>query len=119
MAWWSREKGVQTVTVEKKSVPKGIWIKCETCEEILYGADLEENLRVCRKCEHHFPLPAEERLRLVLDEGFLEGDMSVASGDPLGFRIDNKKYRDRVRASRKSTGVTDAYRAVSGRIGGI
>src|SRR5512143_3146140 len=106
MAWWSRAKGVQTETEEKKSVPKGIWVKCDLCQEILYGPDLEENLRVCPKCEHHFALPTPERLAAIVDEGtFVEDDMAVESADPLEFRIDGKRYRDRVRASKKATGI--------------
>jgi acetyl-CoA carboxylase carboxyl transferase subunit beta len=119
MAWFSRAKGVQTETDDKKSVPKGIWVKCDSCQEILYGPDLAENARVCPKCEHHFALPVGERFTLVCDEdSFVEEDQTVGSGDPLEFRVDGKKYRDRVKAARKSSGVADAYRAGAGRIGG-
>jgi acetyl-CoA carboxylase carboxyl transferase subunit beta len=119
MAWWSREKGVQTETDEKKSVPKGIWIKCDTCDAILFGPDLEENLRVCPKCDHHFAVPTAERIRLVVDEGsFVEDDLGVESTDPLGFRVDGKKYRDRLRIAKKTAGAADAYRAGGARIGG-
>jgi acetyl-CoA carboxylase carboxyl transferase subunit beta len=119
MAWFTRAKGVQTETEEKKSVPKGIWVKCDVCQEILYGSDLQENLRVCPKCEHHFALPTEERITAVVDEGtFVEEDMGVESGDPLGFRVDGKRYRDRVKAARKSASAADAYRAGGARIGG-
>jgi acetyl-CoA carboxylase carboxyl transferase subunit beta len=119
MAWWSRERGVQTDTYEKKSVPKGIWVKCDDCQETLYGADLDEALRVCPKCEHHFPLSTSGRVALVTDEGtFVEQDMRVESGDPLEFRVDGKKYRDRVKAARKSVGPGDAYRAGPCKIAG-
>jgi acetyl-CoA carboxylase carboxyl transferase subunit beta len=118
-AWWSREKGVETQTEEKKSVPKGIWLKCEDCQEILYGPDLDENLRVCPKCGHHFALPTADRIGLVADEGsFIEEDANIESVDPLGFRVDGKKYRDRVKAARKSIGAPDAYLAGSARLGG-
>ncbi|MBI4510917.1 MAG: acetyl-CoA carboxylase carboxyltransferase subunit beta [Deltaproteobacteria bacterium] len=119
MAWWSRDRGVQTVTDEKKSVPKGIWHKCEPCQEILFGPDLEENQRVCPKCDHHFPMPTQERIRLIVDEGsFVEEDFAVESGDPLGFRVDGKRYRDRLRAAKKNTTIPEAYRAGAARIGG-
>jgi acetyl-CoA carboxylase carboxyl transferase subunit beta len=119
MAWWSREKGVQTETEEKKSVPKGIWVKCDSCQEILYGPDLDENLRVCPKCDHHFPLPTAARLALVCDDGsFVEEDAGIESGDPLEFRVDGKKYRDRLKAARKAAGAADAFRAGGARIDG-
>ncbi len=62
MAWWSRAKGVQTETDDKKSVPKGIWVKCDGCQETLYDPDLGDNLRVCPKCDHHFRLSSPERI---------------------------------------------------------
>src|SRR5262245_25398893 len=100
MAWWSRAKGVQTETDDKKSVPKGIWVKCDSCQEILYGPDLAENARVCPKCDHHFALPTPDRLSLVVDEGsFVEEDIGIESADPLEFRVDGKKYKDRLKAA--------------------
>jgi acetyl-CoA carboxylase carboxyl transferase subunit beta len=119
MAWWSRERGVQTETDDKKSVPKGMWLKCDGCQEILFGPDLEAVLRVCPKCENHFTLPTNERIRMLVDEGtWTEHDQNVESGDPLEFRVDGKKYRDRLRSARKANGPGDAYRAGSTRLGG-
>ncbi|MSP16136.1 MAG: acetyl-CoA carboxylase carboxyltransferase subunit beta [Myxococcales bacterium] len=119
MAWWTREKATAIDVTDKRSVPKGVWVKCEECDEILFGPDLDANLRVCPRCDHHFSLPTRDRLRLIADEGsFVEADLGVESGDPLGFRVDGKKYRDRVKAARKSTGIADAYRAGSARVGG-
>jgi acetyl-CoA carboxylase carboxyl transferase subunit beta len=118
-AWWTREKGVQTDTDEKKSVPKGIWVKCDECQTVLYGPDLEENLRICPKCDHHFALATSARIALVVDPGsFVEEDLGVESGDPLGFRVDGKKYRDRVPAAKKAAAAADAFRAGGARIGG-
>lgn len=119
MAWWTREKGVQTETDDKKSVAKGLWVKCDGCQEILFGPDLDENLRVCPKCDHHFMLPSRKRVEMVVDEGsFVEDDVLVESGDPLGFRVDGKRYRDRVKAAKKASGAPDAYVAGGARIGG-
>ena len=119
MAWWSRAKGVQTETDDKKSVPKGIWVKCDVCQEILYGPDLQDNLRVCPKCEHHFAMPAEERIMTLVDEAtFVEEDTGVESADPLGFRVDGKRYRDRLKAAKKVVGQSEAYRAGGARIEG-
>ncbi len=119
MAWWTREKGVQTETDDKKSVAKGLWVKCDGCQEILFGPDLQENLRVCPKCDHHFAMPSRERVTMVVDEGsFVEVDPGVVSGDPLGFRVDSKKYKDGVKAAKKRAGAPDAYVAGGARLGG-
>jgi acetyl-CoA carboxylase carboxyl transferase subunit beta len=118
MAWWSRERGVHSGTEEKKSVPKGMWHKCDGCQEILFGPDLDVNLRVCPKCDHHFAVPTPDRIRMLVDEGtWQEHDQAVESGDPLGFRVDGKKYRDRLKAAKKSAAVGEAFRAGSCRIG--
>src|SRR5262245_21539714 len=118
MAWWSRERGVQSGTEDKKSVPKGMWQKCDGCQEIIFGPDLHANLGVCPKCDHHFPLPTPERIRMLVDEGsWQEHDLGVESGDPLGFRVDGKRYRDRVKAGKKAGGSADAFRAGTCRIG--
>src|SRR6266545_5885608 len=117
MAWWSRAKGVQTETDDKKSVPKGIWVKCDSCQEILYGPDLAENFKVCPKCDHHFALPTSERIELVVDEGsFVEEDSALESVDPLEFRVDGKRYRDRLKVAKKSAGTAEAYRAGAARL---
>jgi acetyl-CoA carboxylase carboxyl transferase subunit beta len=116
MAWWSRKDKVLSQE-DKKSIPKGIWVRCEGCQEILFGPDLEETLRVCPKCGHHFVMPTEQRIATVLDEGtWEERDVDLEPTDPLEFR-DSKRYRDRLKASQRA-GLTEAFRTGLGRIGG-
>lgn len=118
MAWWSRTQGI--VEQPKKSVPKGIWTKCERCNATLYEQDLEANQRVCTSCNHHFRVPTEARIAMSLDPGsWQEHDKDLESGDPLGFRVDGKKYVDQVKSAMKKIGGGDAYRAGSATIGGI
>ena len=118
MAWWSRTQGI--VEQPKKSVPKGIWTKCERCNATLYEADLDDNARVCTSCNHHFRMPTEGRIQLSIDPGsWQEHDRDLESADPLGFRVDGKKYVDQVRTTTKKVGGGDAYRAGSATIGGI
>ena len=118
MAWWSRTQGI--VEQPKKSVPKGIWTKCERCAATLYEADLEANQRVCTSCHHHFRVPTEARIAMSLDPGsWQEHDKDLESGDPLGFKVDGKKYVDQVKSSMKKVGAGDAYRAGSATIGGL
>ena len=119
MAWWSRTQGL--AEQPKKSVPKGIWSKCERCNTTLYEADLDANLRVCASCNHHFRMPTDARIEMAIDEGsWVEHDLGLESTDPLGFRVDGKKYVDQIKgAMRKAGGPGDAYRAGTAAIGGI
>lgn len=118
MAWWSRTQGL--AEQPKKSVPKGIWTKCERCNATLYEADLDANDRVCTGCNHHFRMPTEGRIEISLDAGsWQEHDQGLESADPLGFRVDGKKYVDQVKNTTRKVGAGDAYRAFSATVGGI
>ena len=118
MAWWSRTQGL--AEQPKKSVPKGIWTKCERCNATLYEADLDGNFRVCGSCQHHFRMPTEQRIAISVDSGsWQEHDRNLESSDPLGFRVDGKKYVDQIKGTTKKIGAGDAYRAGTATIGGI
>jgi acetyl-CoA carboxylase carboxyl transferase subunit beta len=118
MAWWSRTQGL--AAEPKKSVPKGIWTKCERCAATLYEADLDAADRVCTSCHHHFRMPTEARIAHSVDEGsWQEHDRELESGDPLGFRVDGKKYVDQLKATTRKVGPGDAYRAGTAKIGEI
>jgi acetyl-CoA carboxylase carboxyl transferase subunit beta len=118
MAWWSRTQGL--AEQPKKSVPKGIWTKCERCSTTLYEADLDANFRVCSSCGHHFRMPTEARISMMVDPGsWQEHDRELESGDPLGFKVDGKKYVDQIKGTTKKVGAGDAYRAGTATVGGI
>ena len=121
MAWWSRSEESQGLAIDsKKSVPKGVWTKCERCALTLYEADLDANLRVCTGCQHHFRMGTEERIAMIVDEGsWQEHDRALESADPLGFRVDGKRYSDQVKSATKKAGAGDAYRAGTAKIGGV
>lgn len=121
MAWWSRSEDSQGLAIEtKKSVPKGIWTKCERCASTLYEADLDANLRVCPTCDHHFRMSTEDRIASIVDAGsWCEHDRGLESADPLGFRVDGKRYSDQVRTASKKSGLGDAYRSATAKVGGI
>lgn len=121
MAWWSRSEESQGLAIDsKKSVPKGIWTKCERCTTTLYEADLDANLRVCPSCQHHFRMGTDDRIAMIVDEGsWEEHDRSLESADPLGFRVDGKRYSDQVKSATKKAGAGDAYRAGTAKIGGV
>lgn len=100
----------------KGRVPEGVWEKCRMCGAMLYQPELERNLMVCPKCDHHHTIAARARLLALFDEGSTEEhDASLSSLDPLKFR-DSKKYRDRINAAQKKTGEKDAMVAMSGTI---
>jgi acetyl-CoA carboxylase carboxyl transferase subunit beta len=116
MPWFKRKddegRGRKIVIAE------GLWIKCDSCKEIVYRAEVERAGRVCPKCRYAFRIGARERIAALTDAGsFEERDAGLASADPLNFR-DTKRYRDRVRAAREKTRLTDAVVCGIARIGG-
>jgi acetyl-CoA carboxylase carboxyl transferase subunit beta len=118
MAWWSRTSGL--AAEPKKSVPKGIWAKCERCAATLYENDLNANLKVCATCNHHFRMSTADRIESICDPGtWAEHDVALESADPLGFRVDGKKYADQIKGTSKKVGPGDAYRAGTTALGGI
>ncbi len=118
MAWYHRVPAPKLPSEQRKSRMEGLWIRCDGCGEIIYKADVEKNLEVCPKCDEHFPLPVRRRLELVLDPGsFEEHDIGLESTDPLQF-ADSRKYKERIKASQKSSGEGEAFVSGIGRIAG-
>jgi len=103
----------------KKSVPEGLWSKCPACSEVLYRADLENNLEVCPKCDHHHRIGARQRLQILLDpEGQHEIGAHVTPLDPLKFK-DSKRYSDRFKEAQAATHETDALIVIGGSVKNI
>jgi len=101
---------------QKSSVPEGLWKKCPRCEAVLYRPDLERNLDVCPKCDHHLRITARRRLELFLDPGDAQELFAdVEPVDILKFK-DLKKYKDRLSTAQKSTGEKDALVVVRGQV---
>src|SRR5918912_3870041 len=101
---------------ERRSVPEGLWIKCPSCETVLYKADLEQNLNVCPKCAHHHRIAARVRLDAFLDpEGRYEIAQEVVPVDALKFK-DSKKYPERLKEALENTGETDALVVMGGAV---
>ena len=119
MAAWFRRKGEEGEGGRRKVViAEGLWIKCDSCKEIVYRAEVERAGRVCPKCRYAFRIGARERVAALVDAGsFEERDAGLVSADPLAFR-DTKRYRDRVRAARDKTRLTEAVVCGLARVGG-
>jgi len=102
------------VRVKKKDIPEGLWTKCEGCLEVLYNKTLEENLKVCPKCNYHFTLDAYERINMLIDKGtFEEFDKDMVSADPLDFK-GPKTYKEKISQDQALTGLKDAVITGSG-----
>jgi acetyl-CoA carboxylase carboxyl transferase subunit beta len=119
MAWWSRKNKATELASEKRSVPTGLFIKCDGCSATVDSEKIRESLRCCPHCGYHFSMPTEERLALLLDDGSMqEQDVEIAPLDPLGFR-DSKRYADRLVALQKNTGQADAFRSFLASVDGV
>ena len=115
MSWFEKLMPSRISTEKRtRSVPEGVWIKCQECAAQLYRTELERNLYVCPKCDHHMRIGARRRLEYFLDpDSQQEIAATLESMDPLRFR-DSKKYRDRISQAQKKTGEKDALIAVTG-----
>jgi len=119
MSWLEKllpPKIQQTDPSERRTIPEGLWIKCPSCETVLYKTDLEQNLNVCPKCDHHLRIGARARLDGFLDpEGRYEIGQEVIPVDPLKFK-DSRKYPERLQGALEATGETDALVVMGGSI---
>ena len=122
MSWLEKllpSKIQQTDPADRRTVPEGLWVKCPSCETVLYKNDLEENQNVCPKCSHHHRISARSRLNAFLDpEGRYEIGQEVLPMDPLKFK-DSRKYPDRLKEALENTGETDALVVMGGSVHSI
>lgn len=118
MSWFEKllPSKIRTEGKPKKSIPEGLWTKCEACSAVLYRSELERSLDVCPKCGHHMRIGARRRLDTFLDpEPRVELGADIEPNDVLKFR-DSKKYRDRIIAAHKATGEKDALIVMHGKL---
>lgn len=120
MSWIERILSKTNVAPARKaSIPEGIWTKCTSCGQVLYRAELERNLEVCPKCDHHMRMHGRDRLNTFLDQGTtVELGSELEPRDILKFK-DSKKYKDRLLAAQKDTGEKDALIAMKGQLHGM
>ena len=118
MAWFKRQSGDLDASGEKKMRTEGLWVKCESCRQIIWKKDLEENQNVCPKCGKHFRIDARTRLANLFDDGEYETfSDNLASTDPLKF-VDLKPYSERLKKAQEETGLTDAVINARGNLNG-
>lgn len=121
MSWFEKilPSRIKTNANTRRTVPEGIWTKCTGCNAVLYRAELDRNLEVCPKCNHHMRISARIRVERFLDE---ENREEIATDvkpiDILKFR-DSKRYKDRLSQSQKKTGEKDALIVMSGKLKGL
>lgn len=118
MNWFKKllPSRIRTGATAKKGVPEGLWSKCDRCNAVLYRSELERNLEVCPKCDHHIRISARKRIEYFLDEGTVqEFAKDVLPFDVLKFK-DLKKYKDRLLTAQKSTGEKEALLSVQGKL---
>jgi acetyl-CoA carboxylase carboxyl transferase subunit beta len=114
--WFQRKLGAaskRSLQAKVEAIPDGLWTQCLGCREVLFTRELERNLKVCKKCNHHFRLTAAERLDMLLDPGsFVEWDAQLRTVDPLDFaNYDAKLLKDQ-----QKTGMAEAVLSGMGRI---
>ena len=118
MAWFKKERpesAAPEASPKKVKIPEGLWVKCDNCKEIIYRKEVEKNFKVCPKCDYHFRISASERLPYLVDEGsFVEVEDGLSPKDFLNF----KDYKDKLKSSRKKTGLKDAVISGEAKIGG-
>ena len=118
MSWLDKllPSRIKTNGVNRRTVPEGVWTKCNNCNAVLYRAELMRSLEVCPKCSHHMRISARSRL-----DGFLDREARVEIGpdikpvDKFRFR-DSKKYKDRLSSAYKETGENDALIVIMGSV---
>lgn len=99
---------IMTTERPKRGVPEGLWIRCPNCKATVYKKEVEAHLHVCPECDHHFTMPARDRIAQLLDEGtFEEWDADLKPCDPLGF-VDRIPYHQRLKEEQAKTGMNDA-----------
>jgi acetyl-CoA carboxylase carboxyl transferase subunit beta len=117
--WFKKDRAPKEPREKRSKVPEGLWVKCDSCREILYNKELTRNFKICTKCGYHFRLSAPERLAMLFDDGrYVELDGDLRSVDPLKFR-DSKRYRDRLKSAEENVGFSEAVLVGSGTVGGI
>ncbi|QHS11442.1 acetyl-CoA carboxylase carboxyltransferase subunit beta [Sinimarinibacterium sp. NLF-5-8] len=121
MSWLDKIAGSKLLSagVRKRNVPEGLWVKCDSCQSVLYRAELERTLEVCPKCSAHRAIGARQRLDQFLDaEPRVEIGDGITPRDPLRFK-DSRKYTERIKEAQADTHEQDALVVLRGQLMGL
>ncbi len=121
LSWFEKlmPTSIRTDSSTKRGVPEGLWTKCVSCNAVLYRAELERNLDVCPKCNHHMRVFGRKRLEMFLDDAPTEEiGANLVPYDKFKFK-DSKKYKDRLLQAQKNTGEKDALIVLKGKVKGV
>ena len=121
LSWFEKlmPTSIRTDSSSKRGVPEGLWTKCASCSAVLYRAELERNLEVCPKCNHHMRVFGRNRLEMFLDDSVKEEiGANLLPFDKLKFK-DSKKYKDRLLQAQKNTNEKDALIVMKGALKGV
>ncbi|MDE1178691.1 MAG: acetyl-CoA carboxylase, carboxyltransferase subunit beta [Edaphobacter sp.] len=116
MSWFKREENEIVNDPERTVRTEGLWVRCPSCNQVIFKADLAANLNVCPKCDYHFRIGARERIESLLEPGYELVDLDLRSTDPLEF-TDLKRYKKRLADAQAKTGLNDAIVNAIGSIG--
>jgi acetyl-CoA carboxylase carboxyl transferase subunit beta len=116
MSWFKRQENKIESAGGKTVRTEGLWIKCDSCDQVIFKADLEANSYICPKCGHHFRIGARMRIEMLLEPGFEIIDTELKSTDPLHFS-DLKSYKSRLKKAQRETGLNDAIMNALGQLG--
>ena len=116
MSWFKREDNEIVNDAEKTVRTEGLWVRCPSCKEVVFKADIAANQQVCPKCGYHYRIDARARIQNLLEPGYSLVDLELKSTDPLEF-TDLKRYKHRLEEARKKTGLNDAIINAIGQIG--
>jgi len=121
LSWFEKlmPTSIRTDNSTKRGVPEGLWTKCDSCSAVLYRAELERNLDVCPKCNHHMRVFGRRRLEIFLDDSPMEEiGANLVPYDKYKFK-DSKKYKDRLLQAQRNTGEKDALIVCKGKVKGV
>lgn len=118
MSWFKREDHEILNTDQKTVRTEGLWVRCERCRQVIWKAELADNLQVCPKCGYHFRQDARSRIETLLEPGYELVDLDLRSTDPLHF-TDLKPYTRRLREAQHKTGLNDAIVNATGLLGTV